>query len=126
MVISTLEQLRGLAGFSYLATPYSKYPAGLDAAHAMACRAAAALMNRGHRIFCPIAHSHCIGVAGHLDNRDWDFWRRQDEPMMRAANGMVVVKMEGWEESVGVTDEIAAFEWMGRAIVYTDPEDLGL
>lgn len=126
MTITTLDGLKGLPSFTYLATPYSKYPGGINEAAKLAGKAAAVFMNGGHRIFCPIAHSNSIGLAGEIDNRDWVFWKRQDEAFMRTANGLIVLKMEGWEESVGVTDEIGAFEWMGKPIIYVHPAEVGL
>lgn len=126
MIISTLEELKGLPGLSYLASPYSRYHAGLDAAYSMACQASAVLMKRGHRIFCPIAHSHPIATFGDIDPLDWEFWAKQDGDMMKNCNGLIILKMEGWEESVGVTDEIGAFEWMSKPCIYVHPAELGL
>lgn len=126
MTISTLDEIVGLAGLSYLASPYSKYHAGLGAAYSMACKAAATLMRRGHRIFCPIAHSHPIASFGGIDPLDWEFWAKQDGEMMKTCNGLIVLKMQGWEESVGVADEISAFEWQGKPIIYVEPAELGI
>lgn len=125
-MISTLEELKGLPGMSYMASPYSRYHAGLDAAYSMACRASAELMKRGHRIFCPIAHSHPIATFGDIDPLDWEFWSKQDGEMMRVCNGLIVLQMEGWSESVGVADEISAFEWQGKPVICVDPKELGL
>lgn len=122
----TLEQIRGLHGFSYLGSPYSRFPGGLDMAAEIVARGAAELMRRGHRLFCPIAHSHTISMAGRINPKDWDFWRLQDEPMMKAANGLIILEMPTWEESIGLTDELAAFEWMGKAIASVTPQELGL
>lgn len=126
MIISTLEELKGLPGLSYMASPYSRYHAGLEAAYTMACRAAAVLMKRGHRIFCPIAHSHPIAIHGDIDPLDWEFWAKQDGDMMKACNGLIVVQMQGWDQSIGVADEIAAFQWQGKPVIHVHPTELGL
>ena len=44
--------------FWYLATPYSKFPGGLDAAYVEACKAQALLIKAGVPVFCPISHTH--------------------------------------------------------------------
>lgn len=126
MIISTLEDLKGLPGTSYLASPYSRYHGGLDEACRLVSVAAGVLMRRGHRIFSPIAHSHAISVAAGINPLDWDFWRHQDEDHMKQANGLIILQLDGWRESVGVTDEIAAFEWMGKPVICIHPVEVGL
>ena len=44
--------------FWYLASPYSKYPEGTQAAFEMACWQAGLLIRAGVPVFSPIAHSH--------------------------------------------------------------------
>jgi len=122
----TLESITELPGYVYLGSPYSKFPAGLDEACRQVQLAAANLMLAGVRIFCPIAHSHGIGKVGHLDNKDWTFWRAQDHPLMVGASAMIVLKMEGWRESVGLNDEIDTFTLAGKPILYLDPKEVGL
>lgn len=72
-----------------------------------ACKAAAELMDLGYHVFSPIAHSHPI--ANHMDERrrvDHEFWMRQDEAILAAAQEVVVLTLEGWRTSKGVTREI--------------------
>jgi hypothetical protein len=126
MVITTLEQLKGLPGTTYLASPYSRYHGGLDEACRLVSVAAAELMKRGHRIFCPIAHSHAISIAGGIDPLDWDFWMKQDQGHILSGNGLIVLKLDGWTESIGVTDEIAAFQWQGKPVLFLEPSEVGL
>lgn len=101
-----------MTGYWYVATPYTKYPEGLDAAYRHANQAAAGLVRRYQiPIFCPIAHSHslcaCYGTDGGLDGEtDGAFWEWFDAPLLEAAHGIAVVMMPGWDESAGVTHEI--------------------
>lgn len=91
----------------YLATPYSKYAEGLDAAYKMACDNAAFLLKRGVPVFSPIAHTHSIAQSmPEVDPRDSLFWLDTDWPMLDAATGLIVVEAPGWEESHGVTQEL--------------------
>lgn len=104
----------------YLATPYSKYPGGLEAAWIDACRVAGALMRQGVKIFSPIAHSHGIAIHGGLDPLDHDIWLPADEFFMQHCEGLIVARLEGWETSKGVAFETMRFTEMGKPIRYVD------
>lgn len=108
------------SGFFYLATPYSRYKDGLAAAWVEACRAAAQVLKSGRAVYCPIAHTHPIADFGNIDKLDHSIWLPADEPMMRAATGLIVVKMPGWEESYGISKEIELFTSLGKPIEYMD------
>jgi hypothetical protein len=90
----------------YLASPYSKYPGGREAAYKEACSKAAELMQQV-AIFCPIAHSHSIELEGmNGDIKDGDWWLKQDFAVLKRCDELWVYQMPGWEESYGVTKEI--------------------
>lgn len=108
--------------FWYVATPYTKYEGGLDAAFADACEWTARLLASGVSVFSPIVHSHPIAMAGRLDPLSHDFWMRVDAPFMEAAYGLIVVRLPGWEDSKGVQAEIGWFKQRGRPIRYVGPE----
>lgn len=55
---------------SYLGSPYSLYPAGLDQACIDACKIAARLLTKGITVYSPIAHCHEIAIAGGIDPLD--------------------------------------------------------
>jgi hypothetical protein len=104
--------------FHYLASPYSRYPHGMEAAFRAACEATAVLMRQGHRVFSPIAHSHPIGVHGLLPLTDHNLWMAADRPFMDSASGCLVLMLEGWQESIGVKHEIEVFTKAGKPIEY--------
>lgn len=56
--------------FYYLATPYSRYAAGIEAAFQAASEQAAILVRHGIPVFCPIAHTHPIAIHGDIDPFD--------------------------------------------------------
>lgn len=112
------------AGFYYLGTPYSKYRGGLEAAFVEASRIAAALIAEGLAVFSPIAHSHPIAMHGRLDPLAHGLWLPLDEPLMRAADGLIVAEMEGWRESYGLSVEIDHFRRAGKPIFHIDPARL--
>lgn len=120
MTNADLKRIAG-NGFLYLATPYTNYPDGHQAAFDIACLIAADLMASGVNVLSPIAHSHPIAMQG-IDNVDHEFWMNVDRPFMDAARGLIVAKIPGWQVSRGVTEEIAHFVKSGKPIVYLDWE----
>ena len=87
-----------------------------------ACRYAARLMDAGHAVFSPIAHSHY--VADHLDDEkrlDHEFWMRQDLAILQAAERLVVLRLPGWERSRGIAREIQEATRLSIPVEYMDP-----
>lgn len=119
----SLAALRDLPGFVYLGSPYSKYALGHDVAAYVVSVSATQLMARGMRVYCPIAHGHFVSKHGKLP-KTWEFWKEQCRPMIDAASSLVVLMMDGWQESVGLIYEIGEFERAGKPIVYVDPSAL--
>lgn len=107
--------------FWYLATPYSKYPQGTEAAFQMACVEASTFIMARVPVYCPIAHTHPIAVAGALDVYDLDIWLPADEPFMACARGLVVAMHETWAQSKGIAHEIERFERDGKPVLMAEP-----
>lgn len=110
-----------MSGFWYLGSPYSKFPYGISSAHLHVCRAAALLIKAGVPIFSPIAHTHPIAMVGDLDPLDHAIWLPADEPIMKQADGMIVLKIDGWAGSYGLAQEVEWFAGQGKPIVYMEP-----
>lgn len=113
-----LEHLRALDGFAYLASPYSRYEDGMEAAFRDVCRAAGWLVKNGVNVFCPIAMTHPIAVNAGMDLADHDIWMPADLPFMRAASCLIVCMLPGWKESYGVQYEITEFVEQGKEVWY--------
>lgn len=109
---------------AYLATPYSKYPHGIERAFADAAALAARLMLAGVKVYSPIAHTHPLAVHGGLDPLDHAIWLSFDEAMMAAAGVLIVAHLDGWAESMGIAHEIAFFERAGKPVFDLDPANL--
>jgi Domain of unknown function (DUF1937) len=110
-----------MTGYYYLATPYSKYKTGINAAFLMACEIAARLISIGVPVFCPIAHSHPIALLGGLEPLSHDIWLPADKPLMDGAAAMIVYMADGWDESYGVKVEIEHFRKAGKQVFYLSP-----
>lgn len=105
-------------GYWYVATPYSRYPDGTEAAFEEACRVAGWLIANRVHVYAPITATHPIAINALLDPFDHDLWLPADEPMMDAARGLIVVEMKGWEESYGMKVEQARFITVGKPIIH--------
>ena len=105
----------------YLASPYTyDDPAVRQQRFEAACRAAAELILQGKTVFSPIAHSHAICRYG-LPS-DWQFWQRHDLALLALCEEVVVLKLDGWHQSVGVQAEIAAACALGKPVKFMSIE----
>ena len=75
-------------------------------------------MRSGTLVYSPIAHCHIPAVFGLP--KDFVFWRRFDEEMISRCNGIIVLKLSGWDISVGVNAEIKIAEHMGKRVVFVE------
>lgn len=117
MTIENLQQYPLI----YLATPYSKYPQGLEAAFRDTAALTARLLVRGLKVYSPIAHTHPIAIHGGADPLDHSIWLPFDRAIMDKADALLVAKMETWEQSKGIHYEIDVFKQAGKPIYYLDP-----
>lgn len=102
----------------YLASPYTspdifvmeeRYQRNLDMlAH---------LLAKGHVVYSPIVHFHPLACERDLP-RDFAFWSRINLWMLGRADSLYVLKLDGWEESVGLTAEIERAKHLGIQTVY--------
>lgn len=105
----------------YLACPYSHPDKAVQEARFQAVnKAAAKLMAEGTYIFSPISHTHPIALAGKLPG-GWDFWEGYDRTMLDCCSKLIVLKVDGWEKSTGVTAEIKIATELGMLIEYMEP-----
>ncbi len=120
--IHSTEGYKGL--MIYLASPYSNLSARVrEARYIAVCIAAAKLIEKGIHVFSPIAHSH--GISLHMQEKhDWTFWRKQDIPFLQQADGMLVLCLDGWEDSVGIKAERKFMLDRMCPVFYTTPDDV--
>lgn len=101
---------------AYVATTYTLHPAGIENAFIDASKAAAALLRKGFAVFSPVAHTHPIAVYGGINPLDHAIWLPFDEHMMKVADELFVIHMDGWEQSHGIAHEMKFFERAGKPI----------
>jgi Domain of unknown function (DUF1937) len=104
----------------YLASPYSKYPTGIDQAFKDISKIAAAFIRAKVKIYCPIAHTHPIAIHGDLDPFDHEVWMAVDEPLLKICDGLVIVMLPGWQKSDGINIELNHALQTNKPIFYYD------
>jgi hypothetical protein len=109
---------------AYVASPYTKFVDGLDAAHEVAARLTGRLLASGVIAYSPIAHCHPMAVYAALDPLDIPIWYGHNLVMMRRCDTLIVAHLPGWEESEGVKFEIDHFAKAGKPIFDLDPVTL--
>jgi len=104
----------------YLASPYTDPdPKVREVRFHQAAVAAGRMMREGQTVFSPIVHCHPIALLVGLPT-DWNFWRTYCELFAGKCRKLVVLKLDGWEASVGVQKEVAIAKRLGIPVEYID------
>ena len=106
---------------TYLASPYTSiHPAIREHRYEQAAKAAAQLMRQGRLVYSPIVHGHPLTVADPEMPGDFEFWMRHCYAMLGVCKAIVVLKLDGWEQSVGVRAEMEFALRMGLRIEFLE------
>ena len=109
---------------SYLATPYSAFPGGIEVGFRAACELTARLLQSGVHCYSPIAHTHPVALHGRLDPLDLEVWLPFDEVMLWRCDMLIVAHLPTWDTSKGVAHEIAFFVRADKPIFDLDVDTL--
>ena len=104
-------------GFFYVAAPYSE-AVDKDMRWRDITHHTANLIKMGMNCYSPITHGH--PMAGTIGEKPIEFWLALDMPFLEAAKGILVLKFDGWEESLGVKAEIEVAKKAGKLVIYQD------
>jgi len=105
----------------YLASPYTHTdPKVRESRFHDACKVAGRLMQKGHRIFSPIAHSHPIALSCGLPT-EWGFWKKYDMEFLKLCSQLWIIQLKGWNESLGISKEIKISRRLEKPIYYVEP-----
>ena len=107
----------------YLASPYS-HPIQeiVEDRVRQTMKCLAALLRQGKFVWSPIIHNHDMTVLYDLP-KDAKYWQRFSIDFLRKADGLYVLKLPGWRESVGVAEEITFANSIYLPTTYLLPED---
>ena len=106
----------------YVASPYTHPdPAIQEKRFQDVCRFSAGLFQQGICAFSPIAYTHPIAQYGLPTG--FEFYMDYDIAILNACAEMIVLMLDGWQDSEGVQAEIEIAKAMGLPIRYVEPED---
>jgi hypothetical protein len=104
----------------YIASPYSHAdPVVMQARYDEVCRIICELLKQGLPVYSPIVHNHYLTQRFHLPT-DHVFWMKYNGDMMNSSTHIIVIKMEGWEQSKGVHHEIEYCKRNGIPVKYME------
>lgn len=104
--------------FTYIASPYSHADEAIrELRFNLVSKFTADMIRDGEVVYSPIAHSHPLAVDYELPG-DFDFWMRQNYGLLSKASRMIVLCLDGWEDSKGVQAEIEFAEKCGVEVGY--------
>ena len=81
---------------------------------------ASLLTKQGHTLIEPIGMCHEQSLRYDLPG-GYEFWKTRDRLFIEKCDGIIVLQLPGWLDSVGVTDEIAWAEELGKDIHFLPP-----
>jgi len=111
-----------ISDIEYLAIPYlDEDPKVMDFRAEISDMVYADLAKQGRFIYAPISSCHHIAKKYGLP-RDWEFWKHMDEELVRICKTLIIVKLDGWKISTGVTAEIEIAKKYNIPIEDIDPE----
>ena len=111
----------------YLASPYTSHLKGEGAkAHEEEERYKAiidtvhVLMQGDLTVFSPILHYHPVRMAYDLPGHH-SFWMNLNEAFIKNSCGIIVAQLPGWDDSVGIADEIQFAKSLKLPVLYHQP-----
>lgn len=106
--------------YIYLASPYSSPLSEVrEQRFNAAVKMVADLMNEGQIVFSPVVHNHPVAEQHDLPGT-WEYWEKYCTVFLLYAERIVVLKLDGWETSIGVQAEIKIAEKYGIPITYLE------
>lgn len=111
---------------AYLGSPYAHNNLCIThRRYELALMSTIELMNEGHHVYSPIVHNHYVNLLGGPKS-GWKghFWHDYDLHMLSLCDYMIVLKLVGWEDSVGLMGEIKFCRENGKDIRYREGPDL--
>lgn len=105
----------------YLAGPYSKAEdKNKLMEQVMTVAGKYMIANPGSHVVSPLYMHYALPFTPEMGS-DYNFFGDYSRNLLRRCDLLLVVMLDGWDESTGVADEIATAEKLGIPIEYVDP-----
>lgn len=104
----------------YLGSPYTHEDSNvMEERYLAACFKASQLVKAGYYVYSPIVHWHPVAKLHELP-RDWDFWRKIDSVSISLMDEVRILKLQGWETSIGLGNEIILAQKLKKPYSFID------
>lgn len=105
----------------YIGSPYSHPdPDKVKKNFDLVSNLAAKMCSEGHVAFSPITYGHTLLGFQKMPS-DWEFWKNFCLSFLKKSDQLLVYKIEGWENSKGLKEEIEYADANGIHVIYIDP-----
>ena len=106
-MIDYLKMVNLMSKLYYLGQPYShKNPDVMHQRFIDGCKAEAQLVLQGFHIYGPIPETVSVATYGKLEGTGWLQWREQDLDKLNRCDVLLILLLEGWQDSQGLRGEI--------------------
>jgi hypothetical protein len=106
----------------FVSSPYThSNPEVVEENYVKVTKLVSELCSNGQVAISPITYGHTLLKFKDMPS-DWEFWKNFCLTLLKKCDEMVVYKMEGWDKSKGVTEEINMAESLGLKITYINYE----
>ena len=108
----------------YLASPYSHHNSLVrQIRYESIIYAASELTKDGFRLIEPIGMCHQQSIQ-HKMPAGYEFWKTRDRGFIDICDAVILVAMKGWDESVGVLDEMEYAKSQGKEVIFLNCDDI--
>ena len=108
--------------FQYLASPYShEDPLTREKRYLETLKGLLALGDKGIVAYSPIAHFHPMAKLYSMESQAND-WAWHNIPMIKASSGLIILMLDHWGTSSGVSQERQWAKEFGKSIQTLDPD----
>lgn len=111
-----------LITISYLACPFSHSDPEVQLKrHSIVNQVTYAFHQKGKLVYSPLTHNIPLKQ---LDKQSsgWGIWEKFDRAMLMRCDELIVLKLSGWKESIGVMAEISFAKELNLPIQMIEPE----
>ena len=107
-----------MKGLIYLASPYThKNKIQRDVSYLQALRTCHVFNECGIPIFSPIVYGHQFAVNCGAP-LGYEYWKPLDSSMQQVCTELLILQIDGWKVSSGISEEITEFEIQDKKIGY--------
>jgi hypothetical protein len=106
----------------YLASPYSHPDEKVrERRYDEVLRIMLLVMQKGFAVYCPIVQIHHVCKLRNPKEFQFSYFEQSDKLLLGRCDRLIICEMEGWQSSVGVTEEFRFAREIGLKIYYYNP-----